>query len=111
MPDPCPSCHADLGSRPAWCATCDLWTACVIHGWCYVDEALDLEMRMTEAEELTVKRLPSGYVHIRGRGPCNWAQGPSIQEAEPFVESGEDFRRALRKLQLDTESLIVSNHG
>jgi hypothetical protein len=26
--------------------------------------------------KITYKRLPSGYWHIRGRGPCNWAQPP-----------------------------------
>lgn len=23
---------------------------------------------------ITIKRLPSGYYHIRGQGPCNWTQ-------------------------------------
>ena len=27
--------------------------------------------------KITAKRLPSGYWHIRGEGPCNWAQPPA----------------------------------
>jgi hypothetical protein len=25
-------------------------------------------------DEIDVRRLPSGYWHVRGRGPCNWSQ-------------------------------------
>lgn len=25
---------------------------------------------------LTIRRLDSGYWHVRGRGPCNWTQPP-----------------------------------
>lgn len=25
---------------------------------------------------VTVQKLSSGYWHLRGRGPCNWAQPP-----------------------------------
>jgi len=25
---------------------------------------------------IEVRRLPSGYYHVRGRGPCNWSQPP-----------------------------------
>ena len=24
--------------------------------------------------DIKIKRLPSGYYHLRGTGPCNWAQ-------------------------------------
>ena len=27
--------------------------------------------------KIKIKKLESGYFHIRGRGPCNWAQPPS----------------------------------
>ena len=46
---------------------------------------------------ITVKRLSSGYFHIRGNGPCNWAQPPMWPCAEEvlrkytFPEAGESF--------------------
>lgn len=53
-------------------------------------------------EVVTVKRLDSGYFHLRGTGPCNWAQPIawpcSDEELEEgfFYEAGEPFRRAVR---------------
>lgn len=52
---------------------------------------------------MTVRRLSSGYWHIRGIGPCNWAQVPSWPcsdaelEAGFFAEAGESFRRECRE--------------
>lgn len=46
---------------------------------------------------VTVKRLSSGFFHIRGRGPCNWSQPPHwpCSEAElrahAFPEASEEF--------------------
>lgn len=51
---------------------------------------------------LTVKPLTSGYVHIRGLGPCNWAQpatwpcDTAALEESFFAEAGEPFRAAVR---------------
>lgn len=49
---------------------------------------------------ITVTRLESGYVHVRGRGPCNWAQPPTWPCSEEtlrkhaFPEASETFIRA-----------------
>jgi len=49
---------------------------------------------------LTVRQLPSGYWHIRGTGPCNWAQPPmwpcdgATLRAHAHPEAGETFLRA-----------------
>lgn len=32
--------------------------------------------------EIIIKRLPSGYYHIRGEGPCNWAQVQTLPCSE-----------------------------
>ncbi len=52
---------------------------------------------------VTVKRLDSGYWHLRSIGPCNWAQPrlwPSPSEAELeesfFSEACEAFRQVVR---------------
>lgn len=48
---------------------------------------------------ITVTRLPSGYYHVRGDGPCNWAQPPTwpCDEAtlreHAFVQASEQFIR------------------
>lgn len=50
--------------------------------------------------KITVKRLESGYWHIRGVGPNNWAQPPHWPATEDELrehacsESGESFIRA-----------------
>ena len=50
--------------------------------------------------KITVKRLPSGYYHIRGDGPCNWAQPPSwpcdeqMLRASAFPQASETFIEA-----------------
>ncbi|MCU0613380.1 MAG: hypothetical protein MUE60_16550 [Candidatus Eisenbacteria bacterium] len=36
---------------------------------------------MSDAQ-ITIRQLESGYYHIRGRGPCNYAQVPSL-ESDP----------------------------
>jgi hypothetical protein len=48
---------------------------------------------------ITVRRLSSGYYHVRGRGPCNWSQPPRWPCSEEelrehaFPEAGEEFLR------------------
>ena len=50
--------------------------------------------------EIKIKRLPSGYYHIRGNGACNWAQPAKFPCAEDelrasaFPEASEEFIRA-----------------
>ena len=50
--------------------------------------------------DVTVRRLPSGYWHVRGRGPCSYAQPTTwpCSEAElrasAHPEAGEGFIRA-----------------
>jgi len=52
---------------------------------------------------LTIKRLESGYYHIRGQGPCNWCQPPrwpaSPEEIDEsmFPEAGTEFRREVHR--------------
>lgn len=49
---------------------------------------------------LMIRRLESGYYHLRGRGPCNWAQPPSwpcseaVLREHAFPQAGEEFIRA-----------------
>lgn len=54
--------------------------------------------------KIDVKVLPSGYYHIRGDGPCNWAQPPywpcsiEVLRAHAFPEASDGFlREAIRK--------------
>lgn len=48
---------------------------------------------------IVIKRLSSGYWHIRGVGPCNWAQAERLPEtldtmrASAFPEASETFIR------------------
>lgn len=49
---------------------------------------------------LVIKQLSSGYWHIRGNGPCEWAQPPqwpcdeqTLRE-HAFQEASESFIRA-----------------
>ena len=49
---------------------------------------------------IDVQRLPSGYLHIRGRGPCNWTQPPGTGpldektlRAHAFPEASDEFIR------------------
>ena len=51
--------------------------------------------------EVTARRLESGYLHIRGDGPCNWAQVPpnwtgdlAAFREHAFLEASEEFVRA-----------------
>jgi len=53
--------------------------------------------------DITITRLSSGYWHLRGTGPCNWAQPerwPCSEDAlrkSAFPEASEEFlRSALR---------------
>jgi hypothetical protein len=56
--------------------------------------------------QIKVKKLPSGYYHIRGIGPCNWAQ---VQQWPCTLyelrmgnfQGGEDFIESVMKLSLD----------
>lgn len=54
----------------------------------------------TTEKRLTITRLSSGYWHIRGAGPCNWAQPPTMPCSEEVLrshaspEAGEQFLRA-----------------
>lgn len=55
--------------------------------------------------ELSITQLSTGYVLIRGRGPCNWAQPShfpcSDEELERsiFLEAGDTFRAELFALR------------
>jgi hypothetical protein len=58
--------------------------------------------------KVTVKKLDSGYYHVRGVGPCNWSQPPTWpcdestirQHAHP--ESSDEFiASAARVRRLD----------
>ena len=48
---------------------------------------------------MTIKRLESGYYHIRGNGPCEWAQPPTwpcsetVLREHVFPEASERFIR------------------
>lgn len=48
---------------------------------------------------MKIAQLPSGYWHIRGRGPCNWSQPPcwpcdeAALRAHAHPEAGERFLR------------------
>ena len=50
--------------------------------------------------KIEAKRLASGYWHIRGEGPCNWAQPPDwpcseeVLRASAFNEASGDFIRS-----------------
>ncbi len=49
---------------------------------------------------IRVKQLATGYWHVRGIGPCNWAQPPTWPCSEEtlrehaFPEASEEFIRA-----------------
>ena len=49
---------------------------------------------------MTSIRLESGYWHIRGEGPCNWAQPPvwpcdeKTLRDHAFLEASEEFIRS-----------------
>jgi len=55
---------------------------------------------------ITITRLESGYYHVRGQGPCNWAQPRvwpcSAEElrASAFPEASESFLRAAVRLAM-----------
>jgi hypothetical protein len=63
-------------------------------------------MRISETindHDISVKRADNGWWHIRGQGPCNWAQPPHWPCSEAtlrehaFPEASEGFiRSALR---------------
>jgi hypothetical protein len=52
---------------------------------------------MIDHGHVTVKKLSSGYFHLRGYGVCNWAQPkhwPCSEKelrASAFCEAGEEF--------------------
>lgn len=47
--------------------------------------------------KISIHVLPSGYYHIRGTGPCNWAQVPfwpcdeACVRRHAFPEASEEF--------------------
>jgi hypothetical protein len=53
-----------------------------------------------EPTKVSVRRLESGFYHVRGVGPCNWAQPPAWPCSEDMLrqsahpEAGEGFIRA-----------------
>jgi hypothetical protein len=44
--------------------------------------------------EVSVKRLDSGYWHLRGIGPCNWAQPPRWPCPDDQAPEGSFFGKA-----------------
>lgn len=56
------------------------------------------------SEQITVRRLDSGYWHVRGVGPCNWAQPKTWPCSEDelrqsaFPQASEAFIRAALRL-------------
>lgn len=60
--------------------------------------------------KISVKKLESGYYHIRGEGPCNWAQPnawPCSEEMlrrSAFPEASEAFVRAAFRAAADEAS-------
>ncbi len=59
--------------------------------------------------KIDIKKLSSGYYHIRGRGPCNWTQVPhwpcdeqTIRE-HCFPQVSEEFIAACVKASIKTE--------
>ena len=48
--------------------------------------------------KIEIRRLPSGYYHIRGEGPCNWSQPPVLTEGAirtaAHPEASEEFLQA-----------------
>jgi hypothetical protein len=71
---------------------------------------------MSDWQPITVRRLDSGYYHICGRGPCNWAQPPEwpcseeVLRKHAFPEASDEFIRAALRLP---ESAIATGvrHG
>ena len=64
----------------------------------------DQEFADEMVESITVTRLSSGYWHIRGTGPCNWAQPwhwpcdeATLREAA-FPEACDEFIYAVMKV-------------
>ncbi len=57
-----------------------------------------------EAVNIAVRRLESGFWHVRGYGPCNWAQPPQWPCSEAmlreyaFSQAGEEFILAAMQL-------------
>ena len=72
---------------------------------------------------ITVKRTPSGWYHVRGQGPCEWAQPPEwpcneeMLREHAFPEASDIFiREALRAAEAimkitDAMSIIESAAG
>lgn len=64
---------------------------------------------MTDTMHITVKQLSSGWWHIRGEGPCNWAQPPhwpcdeETLRAHTFGEAGERFVQAALRASEETK--------
>ena len=58
---------------------------------------------------LTMRRLSSGYWHIRGIGPCNWSQPPvwpcdeATLREHAFPQASDEFIREVLGSQVDEE--------
>lgn len=59
---------------------------------------------MSSETEIVVKRLSTGYYHVRGQGPCEWAQPerwPATEDeirSSAFPEASEEFLLAAIRL-------------
>ncbi len=72
---------------------------------------------MTYSVEVTatvrVRQLPSGWWHIRGRGPCNWSQPPiwpcseSVLREHAFPQASEKFFSDALKIALDSNKEVT----
>lgn len=60
--------------------------------------------------KIFVKRLDSGYFHIRGEGPCNWAQPPSWPCDEKTLRA-HTFGEACEEFVSDALSLLPPGDG
>ena len=60
--------------------------------------------------KIEIERLSTGFVHIRGNGPCEWAQPPhwpcdeETLRAHAFPEASDDFIAAALDLAKEAEA-------
>ena len=65
---------------------------------------LSLSVSRTSTHDVSVRRLSSGYWHLRGQGPCSWAQPPSwpcserVLREHAFGEASEEFIQSCLRL-------------
>ena len=67
---------------------------------------------------ITVKRLSTGYVMLKGSGPCEWAQVPewpcskAVLREHTFAEASISFRRECEEmLEAGQERATVEAEG